>query len=75
MPQICGVKIVNKTGIPAQTDIFDLETGEKIVNVTEVSMKLTRLELDVSLHVRMPFEYEGPARVILESEQDDGGKC
>lgn len=70
MASIHGVRIVNKTnGNPRMTNIFDMETGEKITNVTRVSLDITRNGVDVVLHVRMPFEYEGPARVILETDQ------
>jgi hypothetical protein len=57
-----GVRIVNK-GDTANTDIFDIETGEKILNCYRVELDISRAQTTVVLHLGIPFEYEGPAQI------------
>lgn len=64
-----GIRIVNKTGRPSDTDVYDMETGQKILNVMRVELDITQGHLDVKVTLCGPIEYEGPA-TIVEGESE-----
>lgn len=70
MSKIPGIKVVNTTGNPYDTDVYDLETGDKLTNVKMVDVSASRGRLEVTIVAEMGFEYEGPA--FIEAQRDDG---
>jgi len=70
MGKIPGIRVTNPNGDPRKSDVYDLETGEKITNVKSISIDVSRNELEVVIRVGGAFEYEGPAYV--EYERPDG---
>ncbi len=71
-----GVRIVKKAGNRSNrnVDVYDLETGEKILNVYRVHidvMPASSLEAaQITLTTGDAFEYEGPAEFVTPEETD-----
>lgn len=70
MSKIPGIKITSPDGNSRKTDIFNMDTGDKITNVTGIRIEATRHGVEVVLTAVVPFEYEGPARI--EMQRADG---
>lgn len=80
-----GVKIVRNQGNRARwnVDVFDLETGEKLTDIYEVDLGITREAQTIRITSGAPWVYEGQAEfetpqevllrriVTLEKECDD----
>lgn len=74
MGEVRGVRIVKHGPRRRAVDVFDLETGEKLLNVHAVElvvdparspMTLVRITADI------PFEYEGPATFVASGEAEE----
>lgn len=71
-----GVKIVCKAnGVRRRNDVdvFDLETGEKLTDVYEVDLGITREAQTVRITSHADWVYEGPA-TFMTPEETDGEK-
>lgn len=61
---IPSVRIVTKNGNPKMTDVYDLRTGLKIINVKRIELDVSRENIDVRITTLGAVEYEGPATII-----------
>lgn len=71
-----GVKIVCKAnGVRRRNDVdvFDLETGEKLTDIYEVDLGITREAQTVRITSHADWVYEGPA-TFMTPEETDGEK-
>jgi hypothetical protein len=58
-----GVRLVSQ-GSGRTAEVFDLETGEKLLNVYRIQLDFSRPSPTVVLHLDTPFVYEGPAQIV-----------
>ncbi len=68
-----GVKIVCKAnGVRRRNDVdvFDLETGEKLTDIYEVDLGITREAQTVRITSHADWVYEGPADFVTPEETD-----
>lgn len=63
--EIRNVRIVNvlESRDPSGTDILDLGTGGKILDVYRAAVTVDGQDYEVSRRVALPFDYEGTARL------------
>ncbi len=70
MPTSRGVRIVKHghTVSGRDVDVFDLETGAKLLNVYAVDIHISREQSRCSVTTSDPVIYEGPAELVTSEE-------
>ncbi len=71
-----NVRIINRSDgravSPNRTDVYDGDTGEKLLNVCRVELSAEHSALTVIVELLAGIEYEGPAEVRRVRVKADG---
>lgn len=69
-----GVRVVktSHSHLARDVDVFDLETGAKLLNVYQIDINVNRGISEITIVTSDPFVYEGPATLISPEEHKTG---